>query len=475
MSKSDILIIGSGLTALSYFYGLKENCDLMDTEVRLGSKVTPNQPLNAKTRFNSSHMFESERLFLGKDNVKSDIGLIPLSYAYGGFSTVWGNGINILPNKEIAKWPVDVKKFSESYLYLLSKIPHTITPSELDYRFPWPHLRNQSPTPITPDFEKLLGKLLLKKREFLVGPSRLSLNLKNCKNCGLCISGCPYGALLDSGEEFDKIRLNSSLNFIQGKVLSLTSTETGVSVKYQSADGAYSSAHYKKVVLAAGPLSTAKILLESKLIEGSISIKDSQMFYGAIFSLRSFREPQTNLAQLVIIAKHSNLPDFSISLYAPSIDSRIRIQSAFKFFRFVKLRVPKKFNSHIIPIIGFLDSEMSGQIKLSRRMSESDLRLIEHQFTSTSVKKIIKSLKKPLRGSGFYLFKLFVRLAPIGQGFHIGGSLPIGSELIDANGCLRVDSRIQIVDASVLPKIPAGSHTFTAMAMAHYLAGKRNE
>jgi len=62
-------------------------------------------------------------------------------------------------------------------------------------------------------------------------------------------------------------------------------------------------------------------------------------------------------------------------------------------------------------------------------------------------------------------------VAPPGRGFHSGGSFPLsrtpGETETDLLGRPRGFDRIHVVDATVLPSVPATTITYTIMANAH--------
>jgi choline dehydrogenase-like flavoprotein len=64
-----------------------------------------------------------------------------------------------------------------------------------------------------------------------------------------------------------------------------------------------------------------------------------------------------------------------------------------------------------------------------------------------------------------------LQIAKPGRGFHCGGSLPMraqpGDFETDTLGRVRGWSRVHVVDASVLPAVPATTITFSVMANAH--------
>ena len=69
------------------------------------------------------------------------------------------------------------------------------------------------------------------------------------------------------------------------------------------------------------------------------------------------------------------------------------------------------------------------------------------------------------RGAKIWPIRIMVRFLSPGLGAHYGGWAPAGIST-DVSGRLNPNSRIHLVDSSVLPSIPAGSITFTVMANA---------
>ena len=72
---------------------------------------------------------------------------------------------------------------------------------------------------------------------------------------------------------------------------------------------------------------------------------------------------------------------------------------------------------------------------------------------------------KTMRTASLVHLPWAMRIPLPGSGFHIGASLPLNSEHLDKLGQLRIVPSIKVLDASILPKIPAGAHTFLTMAI----------
>jgi len=82
-----------------------------------------------------------------------------------------------------------------------------------------------------------------------------------------------------------------------------------------------------------------------------------------------------------------------------------------------------------------------------------------------------RMLSRNLRKLGLFALNFAGRTGAPGSSFHVGGSLPMrdtprGAQS-DVLGRFAGQERIHIVDASVMPSIPASTITFTVMANAH--------
>jgi choline dehydrogenase-like flavoprotein len=89
---------------------------------------------------------------------------------------------------------------------------------------------------------------------------------------------------------------------------------------------------------------------------------------------------------------------------------------------------------------------------------------------SKRARQIVKRVSNTTKQFGIHAIPKFVLVPPAGNGYHSGSSMPIGGDYVKHSGELRQNHNIFIVDATSLPEINAGSHTFTAMANAFRIA-----
>ena len=465
-----ILIIGSGLSAMAVHVAVsatkKSNAEItvIDVNSRYVNKAERSAKANAKkTFFGSDHMYSKLNSI---DKAEEDH---PLSYAAGGFSTVWGAGIRLWDRSLLEENFSNLEDFYRSAEALLSNIPHKGDKETLNLPNDF-HLNNDSLTEKPNTFEAIDRQNDFSGIHTFVTPLAVAASgPRACVGCGLCLSGCPYGSIFSSTQYFDGLLLRGRINRIQGKVETLSQVGDKVEVQYRNNSGETNLRIFDRVYVSAGALGTPIILMQSGLTPSNLQIKDSQVFYfiGLYKRRKKMSDVKFSLSQMTITDKTS----YSASLYECNMDVRNRISSLIKDKCFgLKIPVPRFLDRYLFLGIGFLDSDHSGSIQLSRgHKDEVIIEMQNNPKTAKSVRKAIRSIKHRLRRDRFWVISRLTQTPPVGAGFHLGAGLPLGSEHVAENGTLRNVNGVYIADVSLLPKIYAGSHTFNSMSLNHQI------
>ena len=477
------LLIGSGLSAWSVLTSLEnlENVYLIDGSSDYEFADLKSSPhLGLKTKFGSAHSYAS----ISELNISDSSNLrAPISHSRGGFSEVWGNGFTPYRFSELDSLGL----ISDNDIFLAMKeileiIPFTHTRGELDQRFGIEDVYKNSPSsPELPLHSRYLD--ILQKREalgvkdgYLIGRPNLLLDSRSCTFCGLCLTGCPYGSLFDAGESINKMILRGQLkseNVLTGIVKQIDSKAKNLEVIYET-KGLISKLEFDQVIVSAGALSTAMILMQSGHLPNNFQVPDSQVFYTGYFSRKRMRievnKPETG--QIVIYPDAPNSVDFQMSCYAPSDVSQDRLSQMVVPRMLSWIKVPKIITERIIPVIGFLPQEVSGYLNIRLEKTGFNLQRVTNPDTNLVTRKIANRIKNTFRKMGFFMIPMSLVLPDPGSGFHIGASLPLGGEYVNQMGSLISDPRIKIMDSSILPKIPAGAHSFLTMALIRHLIRK---
>jgi ferredoxin len=480
----DTLIVGTGLSAWSVVTALPslENVHIIDggAKIRLGNFIS-NKHLGLKTKFGSTHPFaEPASLNL----VDESTNQLPASLSRGGLSEVWGNGFTPYRFSELdQRGLVQDSEIFTSMKELLDLVPHVSDNKLLESRFDeiqkHGELTDYEGVDTHPFFEKLIKELPSQSRsKFTYGKPFLFLNKSLCTKCGLCLSGCPYGALFDAGENISRLILGGKLKsdqVLSGIVTKLTPELDCISVEYSNLSGKYTK-KFRKVILSAGPVSTAIILMRSKLINADFNIPDSQVFYFAGISKKRVRpiEEIAQIGQVAVYPQEVASGDFQVGFYAPSEVSRARISKSLLLGPLKHLMIPKFVSERLLPGIGFLPQESSGYLNLRLRGESIILSRVSNQKSKMEAGRVIRGLIPFFRSTQLRILRVSLRIPDAGSGFHLGASLPFDGKDVDEIGRLREEPRIKIMDASLLPSIPAGAHTFMSMALIRYLIKKES-
>lgn len=467
-----VLVVGTGPSGWAVITGMKslENVYLIDGGERFKSHKSQKDLLGKKLKFSSGHSYA---IFPDFDlNYPGET--MPASLSRGGLSEVWGSGFTPFDINEMdTNFPLSKQRLTKSMKEILDLLEYSFLPSEIDTRFNYKdiiplRLRNFN-FDLTPKFRQLLCKLENRAiDDLLVGQPSFLLNKSDCTNCGLCLSGCPYGIFFDAGEAIDELVYRSKLsskNILSGYVTKLEPQNSGILV-YYLLDGIEFTALFDEVILSAGVISSAMILMRSQLLAPEFLIPDSQVFYSALISLRNFGSSKiAEVANLVVYPKLHNSEDFQVSIYPPSETSRKRVLSIIFGESSLGKLVPRSLTNRLIPMIGSLPQSVSGQLllKLNERGRFSMVRITNHK-SKKATSNTLKSIRKLFRKQGLFTFSFLVQIPEAGSGFHIGASMPLGGEVLDEHARLRKQPNIRILDPSLLPYLPAGAHTFLTMA-----------
>ncbi len=465
-----ILIVGSGLSAMAAHAAISDTkkTDAEITVIDVNSRYVNQAKRSAtssakKTYFGSDHMYSK---FHSMNSVVEDQ---PLSYAAGGFSTVWGAGIRLWDRSLLEENFANLEDFYRSAEVLLSKIPYIGDKETLNLPKNF-HVDGNSLKEQPNTFEAIDRQNDISGIHTFVTPLAVTTSgTKACVGCGLCLSGCPYGSIFSSTQYFDDLLLRGRINRIQGRVEILSQVGDKVEVQYRNSSGETNLSIFDRVYVSAGALGTPIILMQSGLTPLNLQIKDSQVFYfiGLYKRPKKISDVKFSLSQMTI----TDIRNYSASLYECNVDVRNRIASLIKDKCFgLKIPVPRFLDRYLFLGIGFLDSDHSGSIQLFR--GHKDEVVIEKQNnpkTAKSVRKAIRSIKNRLRRDRFWVIGRLTQTPPVGAGFHLGAGLPLGSEHVAENGTLRNAKGVYIADVSLLPKIYAGSHTFNSMSLNHQI------
>jgi len=402
------------------------------------------------------------------------------SRAAGGLSNLWGSAILPYRSADLAGWPITASDLAPHYSALAEFLPLAGAQDALGQLFEDAPRANQSDLAASPQGEVLLQKFRSAERSLRslgisAGKARQAV-ASGCRQCGMCLHGCPWGLIWSARSIIPKLQAFPAFSYRAGSVVTRFE-ETNEAINLTLADG--STLTGSRLFIAAGVLETARILLASQPARDGVTLRDSH--HGFLPTLhrwsaprRPGRPPYHTLPQAFV-----ELDDPAISPYL--IHSQLYTWNEF-FERDLIASYGKKLPGsapiwrvlarRLIVAQIFLHSDHSAKVDLRLEANgHLTASIVENPTTETVLRSAAKQLGAGLRTAGLTPLMFALRSNPVGSSFHAGATVPMSKAPSATQSDIfgRPDglSRVHLVDASVLPAIPATTITLSVMANAH--------
>ncbi len=406
------------------------------------------------------------------------------SFALGGFSTVWGAAVLPFTAAQMAAWPIGIEDLRPHYAAIAEVVPTSgVCGDALDATFvDLP--TNPRPLAGVRATEAMASRLTrdavhLGRRGLIGGRARLAVDAGDGPNActyeGACLAGCPRGAIFDAGDMIAAQATTGAITYVGGTVVQrLTSVPRGVVLDLSDlTGGSQRRVHATHVLLAAGVLGTADIILRS---QGAgvrvLRALDSQYFLAPLVRLgaQEIDPHAVALSHLFLEVEVSSSGEMShLQVYPPNalllgvLSDRLGVHVARRAIR------------HVMGLQGFLPSSQSGVIDI--RLGRAGTLAVSarpNPESGPAARRVLRRLVGAARQLGGVPVAGQMVMAPVGRGFHSGGTLPMTSDPAvggtDTLGSPPGLPRVHIVDSSVFPTIPGGTITYTVMANSHRIA-----
>jgi choline dehydrogenase-like flavoprotein len=333
---------------------------------------------------------------------------------------------------------------------------------------------------------------LLNHRGIFFGQSRLAVDAEACRRVGLCLTGCPYGAIYNSATTLERLLAHPQFRYRPGLVLESIEEPDGRSVKLTCrtlAGGERVTFGGSRVFLACGVVSTLKVILASCRPERRrLSIRYHPYFLQPMLLFRNApkaaREPLHTLAQVFVEIMDPRVSRSTVHLQVYTYNDMIRqrVMAVARGRRSLEWLLARHVVGRLMALQGYLSSDEGEAIEVETRAQGLVLRGELGARGRGCVTRVLRKLAANARALGGVPVLPLLEIGVPGEGNHIGCLFPMkrdpGELETDGLGTLRPFRRTHVVDASVLPRLPATTVTFTIMANAHRigtLVGRRGE
>ncbi len=520
----DNLVVGTGPTGIAAALALleagKEVC-LIDPGITLEPDVLPRiEGLRAKSveEWQSQDLqFLSQRLRLsaGAFETKLSYGsdycyrwsdpatdldsqqrpTIKASYSPGGLSQVWGGGVLPFSEDDLAGWPIGFNELRPHYAPVLRLIPYAADDDDFDGAHPL-HAGTIPALQLSRTSQAFLDHVTrhrdaLHARGVTIARSRLAVRSGDCRYCGLCLYGCPFGLIWSSDMELRELsaRFGPRFRYERGWIVDQVQEREGfVDAICLDPDSASSRVLVaRRVFIAAGVLQTTKIIVKSlNLYDCPVRLKDSQYFVFPFLRWHRVpgvaRERLSTLAQLFLRTRQATIAPRSvlISIYSFNEDILRLLESRLRLFGPLGPLLARYLAGRLMIFAGYLHSDLSSSLEFrltrthERKSTITLSSRIEPGARETAC-RVVRTLTGLSRWLGGRPLLSQLQVGDPGTAYHYGGSFPMTREPhnafeSDLLGRPRGLRRVFIVDASNFPTIPASTITVNAMANAHRIA-----
>ena len=418
----------------------------------------------------------------------SDFTLVG-SLAAGGLSNAWGAGVAQFSAAEFASFPFTLHDIEASYAAVCQRIG--ISGKSDDDLSAYFGVDNNALAPVAMDeiHHRLFSaynkkKSKLNARGFRMGRSRVAVltadkeSRKACTLSGNCLWGCFNRAIYSAADDLEKLKTYSNFFYQSGFLANelIKHNEEWQVNGTNTLDGQYTFFRAKKIILAAGTLSSTKIAAKALEITTPIKLLSSPTAAFLLWMPGMFgaqRKSGFGLGQLSFTLRCNDCNVFGSTFATNGIPIA-------EFASHVPLR-----RANALKILSvLLDSCVVGNVFLPghltnayMQLGSNDELLVSGNF-SEAVAPIMNEVAAQLRKNflplgGVVLPGSFTVGRPGGD-IHYAGTFPMRKEPVtgetDALGQIKGLQNVYIVDGAALPILPEKSHTLTIMANADRVA-----
>lgn len=451
------------------------------------------------------YVFEGVREFRAESR-----GFAPLfSFARGGLAETWTAGAFPFHPSELTEFPLAPDELTEHYERVAERIGIGGVEDDLAAVIPFHrHLR------ALPALDEHSSRLLARGRErretlrrdagCLLGRSRIAVltdphaGRPACTSLGRCLTGCPTGALYTPSATLEECRSFPRFEYRPGYYVRRFGFDADRRVTEimvtRVAGGASERFLTENLVLAAGALSTSKIVLESWLAKTGESVQlrglmDNRQILVPFVNpgmIRRAHDPRTYQYHQIAMALlheeprrtiHALVTTLKTAMIHPIVQSLpVDLRAAVRIFRdvhaalgLVNVNLPdRRRDDCMLSLDGGGRRGEEGEDGVLRIVYKADPE--EGEIMGDALRRV----RRALRILGCFVPPGLSHVRPMGASVHYAGTLPMTRDdrpwTATPQGKLRGFQNLWIADGATFPALPAKNLTFTLMANASRIA-----
>ena len=404
----------------------------------------------------------------------------------GGLSVAWGAAMLPFADHDLAGWPIGLDALAPHYREVLRYVPLTGARDALADAYPL-YADGVGRIEQTPQMAAFLADLArgagrLRAAGAHAGQARLALWAERCRLVGLCLHGCPYGAIWSSAQRLDELVAAGRVDYEAGLLLErFEEHDGGVRLHLRTVDGEPAPPREAaRVLVACGPLASTRVLLASTGRREAF-LRDSQIVAVPLLRARGARvsvpASGNTLAQAFLELRDPAVSGGTVHVQFYGFNDRMLAEAAA-----MARMSPERTQRLMRPVLGrvlfaqgYLHSADSGGIRVALD-SDGGLRLdaVPNDATDGAVRRFLRRLTRLAPALRAAPLLPMASRGLIGTGNHAGGALPMrerpGPEESDVLGRPAGSQRVHFVDSTVFPTIPAPTITLSVMANATRIA-----
>ncbi|MCI0470313.1 MAG: GMC family oxidoreductase [Candidatus Aminicenantes bacterium] len=414
-----------------------------------------------------------------------------ISFAYGGLANAWGAGAYIYTDYDLRDFPIKNADLEPFYEKLTEHIGVSGKDDDLTPFFGSCKYLQKELNPglnarhLLQSYQK--RKKYFRERGITIGRSRLAVlteeknGRKSCdyENTGYFSCNIPY--IYTPTVTFDRLKTKSNITLLDGFLVETFAEQANaVTIKAKEIKtGKTVLFKGKKLLLAAGTIGTAKIVLSSfNDYAACLPILDNPFSVTPFVDLRAVGSPVDRCGyEGVLLNLIYEGPLFPHRVQG-SISSYISPLRGDVFFDFpLSIKGNLVCTRQLLPALAVLllfYPDFPGENNYLKLLDKDTLHI--HYTDTAQYGAVEKHIIRSFYRAGFVSAPFLSRFMPPGKSIHYAGTIPMCREerkyFVNRDCRLERTAHVHIIDGSVFPVLPAKNLTFTLMANAMRAAHK---